>query len=366
MKGKKLLTLIGSVCLILVLAAMPFLAACPAPAEEEPTIELSYAIDEPSVGATAEFINWWADEVNKRTGGAVTIKVYWGGSLATAMEITDAVRTGTVDIGDMVWGPYFPEKFPLREIGDYPIPFLDHPLAFWKASEQLQEEFPEFNEELAANNMKELTYYGVANIHVISRKPLRSLEDFEGLKVRCAGPLHTKLLEAVGAVPMFKPSVEAFDALQKGVMDASTCTARWSVDYHYNEVAKYFTQIGLGGDANMGAMINLDVWNELPESVQQVFMELREEFPAVVEETYYKWTLEDAYPALEEAGVEIIDLPQSDIETWKSLPVCEELRGEWTQLVLEVHPELSQSRVDEILSRYLELYAQFRESARAF
>jgi TRAP-type C4-dicarboxylate transport system substrate-binding protein len=256
--------------------------------------------------------------------------------LKNAPGVSEAVRTGTADLGDTVWAPYNPEKFVLATIGDFPVGFLDTPLAEWLAAERLAKEFPEFDKELAANNMKRLTYYGVANIHLISRKPIRKLEDLKGLKVRCSGKLHPVQLKAIGAVPIFIPSVEAYDGLQKGVIDASTCTARWAVSFKYYETpAKYFIRIGLGGDPGMGVMINSGV-------------------------CIYKETVEKSYKVMKEAGVEFIDFPKADLETWKKLPVLKEQPEKWIDFVVKARG-LSRSRVKEILDRYKELVKEFAQ-----
>ena len=65
-------------------------------------IELSYAWFQPPVGLDAELNQWWADEVARRTNGAVTVKIYFGGTLAQFQEIPEAVRTGIADIGDFI------------------------------------------------------------------------------------------------------------------------------------------------------------------------------------------------------------------------------------------------------------------------
>jgi len=352
MKKKRLLTLFGNACLLLTLIVVLFSAAN---ARAANPIELNYAFYGPSVGGEADTIKWWAKEVNIRTGGAVTIKVHWGGSLARVMEMLEAVKTGTADIGDSVWTPYFPERFRLMGIGDFPVAFLSKPLAMWLSNMQVSKEFPEYEKELKAVNMKRLTYYGDGNINLISRKPIRKLKDFKGLKVRCSGKLHPRLLKAVGAVPIFIPSAEAFDGLQKGVIDATTCTVGWALDYKYIETpAKYFTKIGLGGDPSSGAMMNLDVWNGLPQSVKEVFMRLRDEYPVHHEEGLYHETTGEGFERMKKAGVEIIDFPKADKEIWKSKPVVNQLGKDWIKVVAKER-NLSEARVTKILNRYIEL-----------
>lgn len=331
----------------------PFIFAETAP------MKLSLAYYGPPSGHDAEVTKWWAEEVKKRTNGAVEIKIYWGGALATAREIPEAVRIGTADIGHTVWAPYSPEKFPLSTLPDFPIPFITKPLATWLAREQVAKEFSEFDQEYARQNLKRLTYYGVGNMHVISRKPIRSLDDLKGTKIRASGKMHTGMLKAAGAVPVFIPAPAAIEALQKGVIDGTTCTITWAVAYKYHETpAKYLTQIGMGGDPGLGECMNLDVWKKLPDNIKKVLQDLREECPLVAEKLLYEETEKVGLKGLKEARVEMLQLPAADIERWKKLPEVVELEQQWFDFVLKAggHPK---ERTKKMLDRFKGLVEEF-------
>ena len=104
-------------------------------------------------------------------------------------------------------------------------------------------------------------------------------------------------------------------------------------------------------------MINLDVWNKLPQNVQRVFLELREEYPLFVA----KLQQEEAkvcYKYLEEMKVKIIDLPAADIETWKNLPAVKNLSEDWIKHMVK-QTKVSEPRLREMLLRYTGLYTEF-------
>jgi TRAP-type C4-dicarboxylate transport system substrate-binding protein len=321
-------------------------------------VELSYAWYQPANTLDSRIIQWWADEVQKRTKGAVTIKVYWGGTLAGARETAEAVRTGTADMGCTVWSAYYPQQFSLYSINDGPIPFQNKPLAIWKATERLSQEFSkEFDAMLTANNVRRLTYYGVGNLHIISKKPISKLSDFKGLKIRCSGPLHTTLLKAVGAAPMNLPAHEAYDALQKGVLDGSVASIDFVNWFKYYETCKYFTKVGMGGSSNSGTMINLDVWKKLDPGVQKVFTDLRKEYPdyaAKMQST----DAEAIYKMIEQNGVKTIQMPASEVEAWKNLAPVKGLPDGWVSNVSR-WSGLQESRLREMMRRYEEIYTEF-------
>ena len=362
MKKRNALGEFGSILVIGVLAVLCLLGAyVPSVwASSSKPIELSYAWFQPPHTTDSRVIQWWADEVEKRTKGAVTIKVYWGGTLAGGREIAEAVRMGTADMGCTVWGAYHPQQFSLYLINDWPVPFQNKPLAAWKATEQLSKEFSnEFDGMLAANNVKRLTYFGLGNIHIIAKKSIAKLEDFKGVKLQCSGPLHTTLIKSAGAAPINIPAPTAYDALQKGVMDGTVSPVNFAHWFKFYEPCKYLTEVGLGGSPNAGTMINLDVWKKLSPDVQQIFLELREEYP----EYSANLQAEDskvAYKVMKENGVEVMKLPATDLESWKNLPPVKNLSQNWMGAMVK-WTKLSEARLTEMLERYKELYSEYSE-----
>jgi TRAP-type C4-dicarboxylate transport system substrate-binding protein len=252
--------------------------------------------------------------------------------------------------------------FELYLISDECLGFWDKPLAAWLAIEQLSEEFPEFDQMLTASNMKRLTYWGQGTFHIASNTPIRKLDDFEGVKVRCSGGM-TPVFEAV-ATAINLPGEEIYDSLQKGMIDASTASMQMMYDspFKIREVAKYLTLTYNWGNPSAGAMINLDAWNKLSPDVQQVFMELREEYPHVAAQMLHDAT-EETYTlaGVEEMGVEIIELPAEDIERWKNLPAVKSIPENWVKRTAE-RRGLSEQRVQELLDRYIELCEEYGES----
>jgi TRAP-type C4-dicarboxylate transport system substrate-binding protein len=320
---------------------------------------LSYAWFQPPIGLDAELIQWWADEVAKRTDGAVTIKIYWGGTLAQFPEIPEAVRTGTADIGDFMWS-LAPGRLSFYSMFDEPFGFWNKPLAAWLAAEQVAQETPEFQEILAENNVRRLTYYGMGVFHVISKnKAIRTLDDFQGVKVRGSGSSQV-LVSAVGATPVSLSGTQDYDNIQKGVIDASMETVNQLYWWKTHEVVNYVTKVGCWGNPNAGAMINLDVWNQLSPEVQQILDDLREEFVLKTAEEQLKETLDPGWAGLEELGLEIIELSPEEMETWKNKPAVKALPESYVEKRADVLG-IPAPRLKEILDRFMDLSAELAE-----
>jgi TRAP-type C4-dicarboxylate transport system substrate-binding protein len=319
-------------------------------------IELKLATVAPPVGSTGEELKWFASEVDKRTNGSVKIKIAWSGSLAGPKEMPEAVRMGSIDIAHLPWAAFAPSLVPLHTITDRVAVFHGgKPLALWMAGVQLHKEFPEFDAEYAANNMKRISYRGQGGMHIESKKPIRTLEDLKGLKIVATGPVNQALLKAVGAVPVFMMVDQVLDNLQKGVVDGDMQCAAVSHRFGIYQAAKYFNRFAepaLGQDAGFSNTINLDTWNKLPPNVQKVFLDLCEEYPF----KYAEFDRKDAEAAFKEiqASVQVIEVPASETQKWKSLVNLQSFNEDWIKFAMQ-NTKVPEKRLRQILARYLEL-----------
>jgi TRAP-type C4-dicarboxylate transport system substrate-binding protein len=221
---------------------------------------------------------------------------------------------------------------------------------------QLHKEFPEFDAEYATNNMKRISYRGQGGMHIESKKPIHTLEDLKGLKIIATGPLNQQLLKAVGAVPVFMMIDQVADNMQKGVVDGDMQCAAVSVRFKIYEAVKFFNRFAepaLGQDAGFSNTINLDTWNKLPPNIQKIFLDLCEEYPFKYAEFDQKDT-EAAYKTIQNAGVQIIEVPASETQRWKSLIPLQNINEEWIKFAMQ-NTKVPEKRLREIVGRYVEI-----------
>jgi C4-dicarboxylate-binding protein DctP len=79
------------------------------------------------------------------------------------------------------------------------------------------------------------------SIFTSNRKPIITLEDFRGLKIRGLNPLTDHALTAVGAAPSAMPGPEVPPALQSGVLDAGLTDVSAAVSRRFYEIQRYGT-----------------------------------------------------------------------------------------------------------------------------
>jgi TRAP-type mannitol/chloroaromatic compound transport system substrate-binding protein len=105
-----------------------------------------------------------------------------------------------------------------------------------------------------------------------SNKPIKTLNDLKGMKIRMAGRILGDVLKEAGAAQVPIAGGEVYQALEKGIIDAAEFSAP-SVDYGLSlyEVTKYWATPGWHQPASMqGVMINKKAWDSLPDHLKQV------------------------------------------------------------------------------------------------
>jgi len=102
------------------------------------------------------------------------------------------------------------------------------------------------------------------------REVLRSADELAGKKVRIFGLAQSKLMEALGAIPVTLPFSEVVPAMQRGVIDCAVTGANSGNISKWTEVAKSVVPIFNGWNM-ISVTINMDRWNKLPVNVKEMF-----------------------------------------------------------------------------------------------
>ena len=204
--------------------------------------------------------------------GAFLLDIFEPNEIVPPFSITDAVRDQKIEAG-YTWLGYDQGKIPASALVGA-VPFGMEP---W--------EYSAWWFEGNGKNLTE-TLYKKHNIHPIFcgmtgpetagwfRKPIQSLEDLKGLKIRFAG-LGGKVIEKLGASVTMLPGSEIFQALEKGAIDA-TEFALPIVDQQlgFDRVAKYNYYPGWHQPFTASHLIvNLTTWDSL-DSNDQSLLEL--------------------------------------------------------------------------------------------
>ena len=320
-------------------------------------IRLIFAASDPDTNFMALAQKLWATELEERTNGAVVVEFHWGGELAEMTDTLEVTQKGIADICNII-PPYFRDVFPIHNFEDI-YAYHDKPLARIMTNQTIDDIFPEAEAEWTNAGLKRLYSMGLAQHHIGSIRPIRTLEDFEGLKIRATGKLNNAIFSSVGARPIAFPTTEAYDQFSKGMIDAELNDYDCFIRFGSCEVINYITRLYIGANPCLTTCMNLDTWNELPLDVQQVIMELREEFPIKYNELMKQQYMEISIPLIKAKGIEIIDLPPEDLIALYNYPLVQGVKNGWVDALITDKPELDPQKAGEIRDTYLQLLTDF-------
>jgi TRAP-type mannitol/chloroaromatic compound transport system substrate-binding protein len=217
-----------------------------------------------------EMAELFAKQVDALSNGRLKIQVLPGGTIAPALEVTDAVSKGICEIGH-VWPGYDIGRDPTTAIlGGWAGGMESVPMLHWLYTGGGAALWGEFR----------LAKFGVVafpcgmrptEVFLHSHKPIRTLADLKGAKIRTVGAW-ADILPKLGASVVTLPGAEVFPALERKVIDATEwATPGENVISGFHEVAKYIIIPGAHQpSAPFEIVINKAKWETLPKDIQSI------------------------------------------------------------------------------------------------
>lgn len=278
MTGKKLIAMITGVCLILILAVLPFMGGC-APEEEEPTppppaqpIRLLFAHwGAPGTAATtaAELFKTELEELRAKGGSNVELEISYGGALGKSTEHYDLALEGIADITDFCT-TWTPGRFPICD----GLTLARCPGERGEAAAEAFAKFVEagyLDEEL--ENVKTFSVFLADPVQFYMREPVSSLADLEGKKIRSpGGKVASALAKELGFIGVSMPLPEAYIAIEKGVVDGTFTCYGAGQEMKLHEVAPYILEVNMQAPPILTVM-NKETWKSLPTDAKDVINE---------------------------------------------------------------------------------------------
>ncbi|MEJ6008838.1 TRAP transporter substrate-binding protein DctP [Novosphingobium aquae] len=253
---------------ILTLLLCLALAACgkPAPVAEH---VISYASPYPPGHPFSKADIEWMKHVETASGGRIAFKTYWSGALLSSDMSMTEIRHDLANIGLIT--PIYSRggAHMLRaQSGFYGgIQTIEDQVAVYDC---LNAKFPEFGREL--EGLVVLAAQGGNFPGVMTRhKPIRTLADFKGLRLRAQSDA-IDVLRALGADPVNMPMGEVYSALAKGVIDGVVAPADTIKSLHFSEVAHHFTALRFSRGAYPARAMSKRAFDRLPADLQALLL----------------------------------------------------------------------------------------------
>src|SRR5690348_571239 len=274
-----------------------------APARAQTVLTMSSWVP-PTHHLTRDVLSVWAANVEKATNGRVKFQMLPKHPSAPPGTF-DAVRDGLVDVS-FVTASYTPARHPLPLLAELPgagataeINSVAFSRIHWK---YLQ----------AANEYKGVKLLGVfthgpGQMFTVN-KPVRSVPDLAGLKIRTGGGIAEQAAKALGASPLVKPAPESYEILSSGVADGTFFPLESIKSFNLDKVVKYATLFPGGFySSSFGFFMNEDKWNKLSKQDQDAIWSVSGE--ALARLAGRSWDAADrgGMDALKAANVTIIE-----------------------------------------------------------
>lgn len=271
------------------------LAALPAMAAAEPvTLKLSFFTSDRTVAYQAA-IKPFVDAINSDGHGLLKIEVYASGTLGKVQkELPQQVLDGTADIAFIVPGQN-PELFIDNVVMELPGLFRD-----------LREATLTYTALVAANALAGYQDFFVIGAYatppdsIHSRKPIRSLADLKGQKIRVNNSTLATALAKLGALPVVLAFNETTPAISSGAIDGAAISAAQLFDVGIGRFASNHYLLGTSV-APLTLMMNRKVFDRLPADAQ-----------ALIRRHSGQWTAERFIRAYEAVGNKAFEVIKTD------------------------------------------------------
>jgi len=250
----------------------------------------------------------WVADMEKKTNGRWKIKLHYGGVLAPPKENYDGIRSGMFEAAG-ICAAYTPGKNPLHTVSELPFiapnenkDIIQMMVELWK--------HPALKKELLKWNAVPLLPSALCQYHLMGNKPVRTVEDLDGKRIRIGGEI-AKVLKVFGAVPTLVPAPEVYEAVSRGTLDLVGFP--WTYGYgsfKTYEVSKYVSLPMSLGTMSCFYIANKDAWDALPEEFKKYNMEWYNRSPQIWHDEFKK--ADDKWIPEFKKRLEFIDFPKSE------------------------------------------------------
>lgn len=306
-------------------------------AEYEWTFQTSETAGEPQF----EIKKAWADNIATMSGGRVKIEILPTGAVVPHNQTLEAVGAGILQ-GHLTDPSYFAGLNPAFSMLGNLVGAWGDPLEFlefmqYGGGEQL------YNELVEPYGVHLIGAAATGLEAFVSKKPIRTVDDLKGLKVRAPEGMVYDIFQKAGATPVNLPGSEVYTGLEKGVIDAADYTVfATNQAQGLHEFAPYPNYPGFHSLPMVAVSINKQIWDSLPDDIKAI-METATD--ALAYDLVFKLKaldLEAVQKARENPDVEVIDWPDEERKKFRNIA-----QQEWANWAKK--NELTQKTYDQVV-----------------
>ncbi len=260
------------------------------------------------VSREAKVFGEMLEELKRRSKDRVTYTMFAGSALGKGPEHYDIVAKGLSDMGYFT-ATWTPGRFPLTDVLS---------LAAWVDGKDIATDIGNamykrvLHQEFPGVKMIELN--GCIQAFMWTKKPVRTLEDVKGLKIRSPGGHQTHYIKSLGAEPIFMPLGDVYMAMETGTIDGIVTCPPLILSFKLHEVAKHAV-VTTFGCVSEGVIMNQESWKKTPDDLKPVIEEVcHNPFHTTggLNRDVYKKMMKE----VTDKKVELYNLPAKEAERW--------------------------------------------------
>ena len=254
----------------------------------------------------------WEEMVTERTGGRIRWEHFVDGLLHGALDGFKAVATGVTDYTH-AYATYQPGSFHLTH--GLQLPFLfPNPGVAALVSEELYPEYLKGEYERMGVYLAHCD--STSAYDIISKRPIRTISDIRGLKVRSTGGLTAAIIRQVGAIPVVMAAAETYTAFQRGIIDAVALGGPDMAGYRLHEIGNYYLRVGLTHTV-LQYCLSPRTFDGMPDDLRVQLYNLFRLRGQVASRNYYgEGASRTAIETLTAGGVEVIEHTPEERQEW--------------------------------------------------
>lgn len=281
-------------------AALAAALAFAVPAQAETVVAAPAA---PPAHPAAYMYGKFAEFLAEETGGEMTANVI-GPEVVSLPQMKDALQTGLAGVGNSL-PLYFAADFPQTGVaGDLALAGRNPHAMGWAMTEWVvncapcQEEYKAFGGVFLGS--------GSSDVYVLmTTKPVNTIEDLQGLRLRSGGAPYSRWAENFGATPVNLPVGQTFEALSQGTIDGTMASIADMLSYRLVDVATNVLRVPLGTyHVTSNFTVAADVWADMSVEQRTQFAKAANRADPQLTDRWGYQMPGEANAAVAEAGIE--------------------------------------------------------------
>lgn len=262
----------------------------------------------------SQWLERWTKEVEKKSNGQIKFTIFPNNQMGPPPVYYDLARKGRADVTWFNHG-FTPGRFPLTELSH--LPFLIGSAEIGaKVLNDPAIKGKYLDAEHKGVKLLQLMTHQPGNIHT-AKKPVRTVEDMKGLRIRAASRTIVEFIRVLGGTPRGLPPTQIVEQMEKGTLDGAFIDYGGAgIAFRMGPVTKYTTEM-YSYVSSFGVAMNMKSFSSLPPNLQKLVVDTMK---GREKEVGHEWDKLDAIgkKIMVKAGDTPIILPKKEMDRFRA------------------------------------------------